>query len=95
MWIYCAAPTWALIILLVLGVKYHRCHLHTSKSLSVDSVSVWLATSHITIDWKNDRTISYLMLRCTRGDGMGERMGEKKRENLISGGLVLYTVHAQ
>lgn len=31
-WIYRAAPTWALIILLVLAVKYHRCHLCTSKS---------------------------------------------------------------
>lgn len=31
-WIYYAAPTWALIILLVLAIKYHCCHLCTSKS---------------------------------------------------------------
>lgn len=35
--------------------------------------------SYITIDWRNDRTISYLMLRYTRGDGVWERKGEKMR----------------
>lgn len=65
-------------MLSVSGVKYHCCHLHTSKSLSADCASVLLATDHIAIDWWNDRTISYLMLemhqRRWRGGG-----GEKER----------------
>lgn len=69
--------TWALIILLVSRVKYHCCHLHTSKSLSVDSVSVLLATGHIAIDWWNDGTISYLMLEMHQRQRHG---GEKERE---------------
>ena len=69
--------TWALIILLVSGVKYHCCHLHTSKSLSVDSVSVLLATGHIAIDCWSDRTISYLMLEMQQSRRRG---GGKERE---------------
>lgn len=35
--------------------------------------------SYITIDWWNDRTISYLMLRYTGGDGVGRERGENER----------------
>lgn len=44
---------------------------------------------HITIDWWNDKTISYLMLEMHQRRWHG---GEKKRE---FDGLVLSTVHAQ
>lgn len=68
----------ALIILSAPGVKYRSRYLRTSKSRSVDGVSVLLATGHIAIDWRNDRTISYLMLEMHQRQRHAERAGEKK-----------------
>lgn len=66
--------------------------MHTSKSMAANVVGERLAMGHITIDWWNDKTISYLMLEMHRRQW---QRGEKKGENLISCGLVLYTQYGQ
>lgn len=60
--------------------------------MAADGAVERLAMGHITIDWWNDKTISYLMLEMHHRQW---QRGEKKGENLISCGLALYTLHGQ